>query len=63
MVCDAQHFSPTRPNTRIPVSLALYGHMGFNTHVYNDAGQVETLQHLTLIVRDTVEFVKRQAAR
>jgi len=37
--------------------------MGFNTHVYNDAGQVETLQHLTLIVRDTVEFVKRQAAR
>ena len=47
---------------RIPVSMALYGHMGFNTHMYNDTGQVETLQHMTFIVRDAVEFIKGQAA-
>jgi hypothetical protein len=48
---------------RIPVSMALYGQMGFNTHMYNDTGQVETLQHLTFIVGEAVEFIKSQAAQ
>jgi hypothetical protein len=49
------------PNT-IPLSFALYGHMGFNTHMFNDTGQIETLRHLTFIVRDAVKFVKSQVA-
>lgn len=32
------------PNT-IPLSFALYGRMGFNTHTFNDTGQLELLRH------------------
>lgn len=46
---------------RILVSMALYGHMGFNTHMFNDTGQIDTLRNLTFVVGDAVEFVKAQA--
>lgn len=48
------------PN-RIPLSFALYGRMGFNTHAFNDAGQLESLRHLTFVVRDALKFVHEQA--
>ena len=48
------------PNT-IPLSFALYGSMGFNTHMFNDTGELKSLRHLTFIVRDALEFVHAQA--
>src|ERR1700730_17189078 len=33
-----------RPTSRaIPISFALYGRMGYNTHAYNDTGQLPAL--------------------
>jgi hypothetical protein len=49
------------PPNRIPLSFALYGQMGFNTHTFNDTGQIEALRHLTFIVRDALKFVRAQA--
>jgi len=49
------------PPNRIPLSFALYGRMGFNTHTFNDTGQLESLRHLTFIVRDALKFVQEQA--
>ncbi|MGP0059647.1 MAG: hypothetical protein ACLPID_10215 [Beijerinckiaceae bacterium] len=48
------------PNT-IPLSFALYGRMGFNTHGFNDSGQIESLRNLTFVVRDALKFVHAQA--
>ena len=45
----------------IPLSFALYGHMGLNSRTFNDTGQIETLRNLTFIVRDALKFVQRQA--
>ena len=50
------------PPRTIPLSMALYGKMGFNTHTFNDTGQIASLRHLTLIVRDALKFVREQAA-
>ena len=49
------------PPNRIPLSFALYGRMGFNTHIFGDTGQIESLRHLTFIVRDALKFVHAQA--
>lgn len=48
------------PNT-IPLSFALYGSMGLNTHTLNDTGQLESLRNLTFVVRDALKFVHAQA--
>ncbi len=49
------------PPNRITLSFALYGRVGFNTHTFNDTGQMESLRHLTFIVRDALKFVQEQA--
>ena len=51
------------PAGRIPISHALYGQAPFNTRLFNDAGQVESLRHLTSVVRDAVKFIHGQAER
>ena len=48
------------PST-IPLSFALYGHIGLGTHMLGDTGQIEMLRHLTFIVRDALKFVHAQA--
>src|SRR5258708_5939204 len=51
-----------RPTSRgIPISLSLYGGMGFNTHAFNDTGQLATLRNLVFIVQDAVQFLHQQA--
>ena len=50
-----------RTTTRIPVSLALYGKMGFNTHTFNDTGQRATLRNLTFLVEAAVKFLRQKA--
>jgi hypothetical protein len=46
----------------IPLSHAIYGGMGFNTHTLNDTGQIEALRHLTFVVRDAVKFLHKKAS-
>jgi hypothetical protein len=48
---------------RIPISHALYGRAPLNTAMLNDAGQLESLRHLTFIVRDAVKFIHAEAER
>jgi hypothetical protein len=43
------------PTNRIPLSFALYGRMGFNTHAFNDTRQLESLRNLTFIARDALK--------
>ncbi len=47
---------------RIPVGMALYGHMGFNTHMLNDTGEVNSLRHLSFMINEAVRFLHQQAA-
>lgn len=49
------------PKRGLPLSCAIYGQTGFNTHMLNDTGQVATLRHLTFVVRDAITFVRKQA--
>ena len=49
-----------QPNT-IPISAALYGRVGFNTHMLNDTGQVAALRYLVFMVQDAVKFIHEQA--
>src|SRR5438067_1079852 len=48
------------PN-RIPVSSALYGNMGVNTHMPNDTGQLASLRNLVFVVQDAVKFLHQKA--
>jgi hypothetical protein len=51
----------TRRLTRgIPLSHAIYGGMGFNTHTLNDTGQIVALRHLTFVVQDAVKFLHKK---
>jgi hypothetical protein len=45
----------------IPLSLAVYGQMGFNTHAFNDAGQLAALRNLIYVVQEAVKFLHQQA--
>jgi hypothetical protein len=47
---------------RIPIGMALYGQMGFNTHMFNDTGQVASLRHLTFMADEVVRFLQQKAA-
>jgi hypothetical protein len=46
---------------RIPIGMALYGHMGFNTHMLNDTGQVDSLYHLSFMADEALRFLYQQA--
>jgi hypothetical protein len=62
---DFKHLASRRekvPAGRIPLSFAIYGRAGFNTHSFNDVGQVENLRNLVFVVRDAIEFLHRKAA-
>jgi len=45
----------------LPLSHAIYGGMGFNTHTLNDTGQITALRNLTFVVRDAVKFLHKKA--
>jgi hypothetical protein len=49
------------PPRSIPISFALYGGMGFNTHTFNDTGQLSALRNLVYVVQGAVKFLHRQA--
>lgn len=54
--------SDHRPTSRaIPISSAIYGRMGYNTHAYNDTGQLPALRNLVFVVQDAVKFLHQQA--
>jgi hypothetical protein len=46
----------------IPICLALYGSMGFNTHMLNDTGEANSLRHLVFVVQEAVKFLRYRAA-
>jgi hypothetical protein len=50
-----------RITREIPLSHAIYGRTGFNTHTFNDTGQIMALRHLTFVVQDAVKFLHKQA--
>lgn|SRR5271157_1165112 len=45
----------------IPIALALYGTTDFNTAMFNDTGELETLRHLVFVAGDAVRFLRRKA--
>ena len=65
---DFKHVKSTQHRAvpgAIPISLALYariGSMGFNTHMLNDTGEVNSLRHLVFVVQEAVKFLRCRAA-
>ncbi|MEK7428404.1 MAG: hypothetical protein V4514_21355, partial [Pseudomonadota bacterium] len=48
------------PRHGIPISFAVYGKSGFNTHLLNDSGEIAALRNLVFVVRDAIKFLYAQ---
>jgi hypothetical protein len=61
---DFKHVKSTdhQPVTdAIPIAHALYGTVDFNSAMFNDTGELETLRHLDFVAGDAVRFLRQKA--